>query len=67
MTFNYNTPRKRCQDLDQLGREEGMVKGYLLVEHLGLRERGQGGKEEDKGVWEPEKEHVASCPGPYLL
>lgn len=65
MTFNYNTPRKRCQGLDQSGREEGMVKGYLLVEHL--RGRGQGGEEEGKGVWGPEKEHLASCPGPYLL
>lgn len=67
MTFNYNTPRKRCQGLDQSGREEGMVKGYLLVEHLGLRGRGQGGEEEGKGIWGPEKEHLASCPGPYLL
>lgn len=65
MTFHYNSPRRRCQDLDRVGREEGKVKGYSLVEHILSRSRGVKRKTEEsrglrRGTWPPALDHALS-------
>lgn len=56
MTFNYSSSRKRRQDWDQVGREEGMSRAtyWWSMEHMPLRDlRSQGVKrrrEESRGL-----------------